>query len=92
MKLWCVIRLDNQIVSDKVLEFERTPGDAAGWHRVLQNACHEFDLACPVILQKHVNDFSRFRRAVFRPDDFMEPVHFDKFEVEILRMKKPNLV
>ena len=34
-------------------------------------------------LEEHVKDMERFNHAVFLPDDFMEPVDFDRFEVEL---------
>ena len=34
-------------------------------------------------LDKHVNELLRFSHTVFRPDDFMEQVTFDRLEVEL---------
>ena len=41
-----------------------------------------------MILRKHVNDLIHFSRVVFKPADFIEPVDFDEFEIEILSEKK----
>ena len=39
-------------------------------------------------LKKHLKELEDFSRVVFRADDFMEPVDFDKFEIEIFYPKK----
>ncbi|MFR0882855.1 MAG: hypothetical protein ACLSH5_06180 [Christensenellales bacterium] len=40
------------------------------------------------MLKKHLKELEDFSRVVFRADDFMEPVDFDKFEIEIFYPKK----
>ena len=89
MKLWALIKTDNRTVSDKVFEFDLPiPGDAAGWHSVIKEITGDFDLSCPILLKKHVQDLAHFNRVTFKADDFIESVDFDKFEIEILREKK----
>ena len=69
-------------------EFPARPSDAEGWNRVLAELTKPLDLACPVLLEKHVQELARFNRTVFTPSDFIEGVSFDKFEVEIFPEKK----
>ena len=40
------------------------------------------------VSKKHLKELEDFSRVVFRADDFMEPVDFDKFEIEIFYPKK----
>ena len=55
---------------------------------LLHELCQDLDLCRPVILRKHVNDLKQFSRVVFKPTDFIEPVDFDEFEIEVLSEKK----
>ena len=64
------------------------PSDLEGWSVLLHELCQDLDLCRPVILRKHVNDLGQFSRLVFKPRDFIEPVDFDEFELEILSEKK----
>ena len=66
------------------------PLDAEGWNRILVDLCKPLDLACPVLLNKHVQELAQFNRTVFSPGDFMESVSFDRFEIEIIPEKKKN--
>ena len=43
-----------------------------------------FDIAEPVWLSKHSADLSKFYKTHFHPDDFMEDVNFDSFEIELI--------
>jgi hypothetical protein len=40
------------------------------------------------MLKKHYAEIKNFRRTVFYPDDFIEPVSFDTLELEIIVKKK----
>jgi hypothetical protein len=49
--------------------------------------CREMDVARPIWLLKHEGEMERFGRTAFTPDDFIEEVPFERFEVEILKAK-----
>ena len=66
------------------------PSDAEGWNRILVDLCKPLDLACPVLLNKHVQELAQFNRTVFTQTDFMESVSFDRFEIEIIPEKKKD--
>ncbi len=89
MRVWGILRTDGKIVRDIVLEFDyKSISDVPDPMILLKDLCYELDLACPVLLQKHRRDLNDFGRAIFKSDDFMEPITFDRFELEILRDKK----
>ena len=88
MKIWAKILKQHKIISEAVREFPARPSDAAGWMPVLTELTKPLDLACPVLLAKHVQELARFNRTFFTPADFMESVSFDRFEVEIFPEKK----
>ena len=74
---------------ETVREFSSArPSDLEGWSVLLHELCQDLDLCRPVILDKHMNDLKQFSRVVFKPRDFIEPVDFDEFELEILSEKK----
>ncbi|MBR0357494.1 MAG: hypothetical protein IJH54_08445 [Clostridia bacterium] len=74
---------------ETVREFSSArPSDLEGWSVLLHELCQDLDLCRPVILGKHMNDLKQFSRVVFKPRDFIEPVDFDEFELEILSEKK----
>ena len=64
------------------------PSDLDGWMPVLHELCQALDLARPVVLEKHIRELDQFSHTVFRSGDFMEPIGFDRFEIEIFPEKK----
>ena len=91
MKLWAKVLKQHKIIQEAVREFSLArPSDAEGWNRVLVDLCKPLDLACPVLLNKHVQELAQFSRTVFSQSDFMENVSFDRFEIEIFPEKKKD--
>ena len=85
MKVWGVLRTDGHIVKDALLETAHRKKDEIEDHAALvSELCRALDLSRPVLLKKHISDLERFSRAVFKPEDFMENVDFDRFEVELM--------
>lgn len=92
MKIWAKILCDHKIQKDVVREIASArPFDAAGWAPVIDELVKPLDLARPVILPKHIGELARFSRTVFKAGDFMEPVDFDGFEIEVFTEKKKKL-
>ena len=50
----------------------------------LAEVCHDFDIPCPLWLNKHEREFEDFRHTAFLPEHFMEEVPFQKLEIEFL--------
>ncbi len=90
MKIWALTRANHKIAKDIVQEFPgmARPESISGWTPVLDCLCRELDLSRPVILEKNLKELSQFARTVFRAEDFMEPVSFDRFEIEIFPEEK----
>lgn len=85
MRLWATIRDGNRILQEAIIEADYNKREQVGdWAALLGEACQALDLARPVLLKKHIKDLSVFSRAVFKPGDFMEPVSFQRFEVEAI--------
>ena len=60
----------------------------ADLNELISPLCQELDLSRPLMLKKHLKEIEDFSRVVFHPSDFIEPVDFDRFEVEIFYPKK----
>ena len=50
----------------------------------LTELSHELDIERPVLVKKHLNDIFTYGRVVFRPQDFLESVGFDRFIIEVI--------
>ncbi len=87
MKLWGMIKKSNRTVQDIVYECAR-PETEQDWANAIGVICAKLDLARPVLLNKHLNELHSFSRTVFRQEDFMEPIAFSRFELEIIPEKK----
>ncbi|HWS29266.1 MAG TPA: hypothetical protein VN512_04025 [Clostridia bacterium] len=84
MKYWGTLHTDGRIVKDALLESAyQKKGEIEDYAALVSELCRALDLSRPVLLKKHLNDLDRFSRTVFKSEDFMESVDFDKFEVEL---------
>ena len=91
MRIWAKTLTRQKIQSEVVREFALArPSDLEGWMPVLHELCQALDLSRPVLLEKHIRELDMFHRTQFRQSDFMEPVSFDRFEIEILIEKKEH--
>ena len=77
-------------MQEAVREYPARPLDAQDWSRLIADIAKPLDLACPVLLEKHVQELFRFNRTWFTQADFIESVSFDRFELEIFPEKKKD--
>lgn len=84
MKIWGKTRLDNHTLSSRTVTVHvKSAAEVEDWSEPFAKLCHELDIARPVILSKHTRELAVFGHTVFYPADFMEPVAFDRFEIEL---------
>lgn len=82
MKLWAKTILEEKITRSFLfplperLEILHLPD-------YLTEICGELDIPRPIILNKHFRQLNKFNHAVFKVDDFVESVDFDRFIVEL---------
>ncbi len=81
MRFWGKIKKEDRIQSDLVEE-------SRDFASALTAICDRFDIGKPIVCDKHRKEMKSFRRTLFYPDDFVESVTFDTFEIEIIDMKK----
>lgn len=85
MRIWATMRKDHRIIGECTLQTAYQKREQVeDWPGLIGEACHALDLARPVILQKHLQDIDRFSRAIFKAEDFMEPIAFDRLEIEAI--------
>ena len=85
LRLWIKLYLDNKIIRHEVFSCaENDIADDTALSAALREICSVLDQPVPVILTKHIRELARFRRTVFKNDDFIENVNFDSMEIEIL--------
>ncbi len=81
MKFWIKLKKEDVIIQHITV-------DAADFPAALVSACNALDLSKPMVYEKHKNEMERFYRTVFYPDDFVDSVHFDTMEIEIITKRK----
>lgn len=94
MRIWATMRKGHRIIGEYTLQTAYQKREQVeDWPGLIGEACHALDLARPVILQKHLKDIDRFSRAIFKAEDFMEPIAFDRLEIEAIpdsQARKPQ--
>ena len=68
----------------KIVQSTVNPCTADEWEEALSDACHQLDIAKPVILPRHERDYSLFHQARFLPEHFIEHFPYDRMEVEFI--------
>jgi hypothetical protein len=53
----------------------------------LQQICRAFDIEMPMWHTKHTKQLSSFRKATFKPGDFIDRFAYDRLAIEILDIK-----
>ena len=89
MRLWGQIYKDGERVCDALIPLDIKKKTELKAHEeqilvCLSSLSHDLDIERPVIVKKHMNDIYTFGRVVFRPQDFVESVDFDRFVVEVI--------
>lgn len=92
VKAWALLRTRQKIQKDIVMEFPERPEDAEGWQRMIGELCQALHLGRPVVLSKHLRQLDAFSRTSFLPHEFLEPVPFDKFEIELFSEKEDEKI
>ena len=86
-RVWGKIMKGSRMVQDYVAEDDRS--DVNINRRLIDcmdELCREFDLAKPIWLDKNYDELNQFGKTSFRHDNFVEPVSFTEFEIEIIEM------
>ena len=87
IKIWGKTLKKNKIILNHTVEIMDSFSEDVVLDGIY-SICTEFDMPRPIVLKKHLRDIREFLFVKFLPDDFIEKVYFDKFEVEIFIEKK----
>ena len=87
VKVWGKTLKKNRIIQNHTAEVNEIFSKEAVLDGIY-SICVELDMPRPIVLNKHLRDISDFLNVKFLPDDFIEKVNFDRFEVEIFIEKK----
>ncbi len=79
IKIWGKILTNERIIRHKTIEVD---AHSTTFFDMLKYLCQSLNIPTPVLLDKHVHDFNIFNMCVFKPDDFVESVNFDRFVLE----------
>ncbi len=82
IKIWGKLIVKDTVIKSKTIEVDET---STSFFEMLKCLSESLNIATPVLLDKHVYDFNLFHTCIFKPDDFVESVVFDKFVLELLR-------
>jgi len=84
MKLWIKKRKNNKTLAQFTVELpQKDASEVPDWNEPIGEACHALNLARPIIMNKHVSELCSFGHTVFRADDFIERIDFDRLEAEL---------
>ena len=81
IRIWGKVFKGEKIIKHSIVEVE--PKECT-FFDMLKTLCEKVDIPTPVLLNKHLNDFNQFNIALFKQDDFIENINFDRFIIEYL--------
>ena len=82
IKIWGKITVEDKVIKGVTVDVDEK---RTSFFEMLKNVCQAVNIPTPVLLDKHVYDFNLFHICTFKPTDFVEPVNFEKFSLELLR-------
>jgi len=81
VRIWAKIICDNKIVKDIIYE-NPSVFTADSFFNYLADISEKLNIATPIPLSKHLNQFLEFNTTTFFPSDFAEEINFDKLVLE----------
>lgn len=87
-RLWGRIIKNNRTISDQV--FEINSSDLSLEEKInkgLESLCYDFDLQTPLWFNGHDKEFALAGKTRFTDHHFVEDIHFDYLEIEIIENK-----
>ncbi|MCK5129491.1 MAG: hypothetical protein KAQ68_06555 [Clostridiales bacterium] len=89
LKIWGKTIKKNKIIRSHMIQLDTNFTEDTVFCGV-DTICEHFDIPRPIVLNKHKRDLNEFFLMRFLSEDFIEKVHFDKFEIEVYLEKKKN--
>ena len=80
-RIWAKVLKEGHIEKQFVYEKEEK-FSYSDFFTYLSDICVELDVPTPVLMKTHIFHYAKFNHVVFRPDDFIEEVAFDRLLLE----------
>lgn len=85
-QVWATLHRKNRVVRETLFPCPPEQVLQSG----LQLACKEFDVSCPVVLNKHERELCQFSRTSFSPNDFLDAFPYTTLALEIFLPDNPD--
>ncbi len=83
-RLWGKIWKDNHLLRDITIADDSGDTRTHKIFHALDEICLELDLGKPIWLDANVHEFKRHSKTRFTPDSFIEEIHFDYLEIQVI--------
>lgn len=77
-----------EIIRHRIARQFESPCAVGNERETLSRALIEMDMPQPMWLGKHDREYEKFRRTAFTAEHFVEPIRFDKLEIEYIDDEK----
>ncbi|MBO4572144.1 MAG: hypothetical protein J5762_00025 [Clostridia bacterium] len=85
IKFWGKCIKNHRIVKHGTYAVNVDKIDWSMFYGYMSELFRSLDLPTPIVLKAHIFDFAKFNFVKFVPSDFVEPVEFDSFLVELVK-------
>ncbi len=82
MKLW-IKTIKGEKITQSVLYDVKGLYSPQNLLEYLTEICFNLDIPRPIVIQKHLLDMEKFNHTIFKANDFVETVDFDKLWIEV---------
>lgn len=82
MKLW-IKTIKGEKITNSVIYQVHGVYDPKNLTQYLTDICFGLDIPRPIIIEKHIKDMENFNHTIFKTNDFVENVDFDKLWIEV---------
>ena len=86
IRIWAKITQEEKILKDTIYE-KFCQFNPENFYDYIAEICSELDIATPVILNYHINNYINFNNCTFVNRDFVESINFDKLIIEEASIK-----
>jgi len=88
VRTWGKLIKNNRIQNHETISTEYSPNSDDNLNLIVEQLCDKLDISRPLILSKNIKEMIKFGQTKFFKDDFIETIHYDRFELEILREER----
>lgn len=81
VRIWAQI-VKNEKIKKSIIYENNTLFNSNKFHDYIVDICAMLNIATPIVLSKHISHFVEFNNSVFKSEDFVEQIDFDKLILE----------